>query len=281
MNQGGHGYVPLVSVMMPSRNASRYLEATVASIQNQTYTNWELVFVDDGSTDNTLSVIRALADKDSRIRVFAMPHGGRGRARNTCIENVRGEFVAVCDSDDVSFPERFAKQLGFLRAHPEIGAVGSWWIPFSTEKPEQDGPIRIFPKEPAQLKAAFARGKMRFHNATVMIRADLFKRFGAYNVELRRAQDYEFFSRLSRAGILFAALPEPLLYYRQEFEIASLSYFRENGMFMAYADRILNGANVTFDDFSASLVGRAWRTYYTLKFGYFYAKIFSLRLIGR
>ena len=276
-----HNQEPLISVMMPSHNASRYLEATVVSIQNQTYTNWELVFVDDGSTDDTLAVIQTLADKDARIRVFAMPHGGRGRARNTCLKNLQGEFVAVCDSDDISFPERFEKQLAFLKAHPEIGGVGSWWIPFATENPEQKGPIRRFPTEPERVKVAFRRGKMQFHNATAMIRTEVFKRFGKYNVELRRAQDYEFFSRLSRGGILFSALPEPLLYYRQEAEIPSLKYFRENGMFMAYADRILDGATETFNDFSGSILGRAWRTYYTLKFGYFYVKILSLNLLGR
>lgn len=281
MNQMVHNQEPLISVMMPSHNASRYLEATIGSIQNQTYTNWELLFVDDGSTDDTLAIIRTLASEDSRIRVFSVPHGGRGRARNICIEKVTGDFVAVCDSDDLSFPDRFTKQLAFLKANPEIGGVGAWWIPFATEKPEHDGPIRMFPTEPEQLKAAFGRGKMRLHNATAMIRADVFKRFGKYNVELRRAQDYEFFSRLSRGGVIFSALPEPLLYYRQEAEIPSLHYFRENGLFMAYADRILDGATETFNDFSASLVGRAWRTYYTLKFGYFYVKILSLNLVGR
>jgi glycosyltransferase involved in cell wall biosynthesis len=272
--------VPLVSVMMPCRNAARYLEATVISIQNQTCPNWELVFVDDGSTDETLPVIKALAEKDARIRVFTMSHGGRGRARNLCIENVLGEFVAICDSDDISFPERFAKQLDFLNAHPEIGVVGSWWIPFATEIPDQAGPIRTCPTDPMQFKAAFSRGKMRFHNATAMIRTDLFKRFGKYNVGLRRAQDYEFFSRLCRGGVLFAALPEPLLYYRQESDIPSLQYFRENGMYMAYADRILDGAIESFDDFASSVIGRVWHIYYTLKFGYFYTKIFSLRLVG-
>lgn len=281
MNQIVHNEEPLVSVMMPSHNASRYLEATVVSIQNQTYTNWELVFVDDGSTDDTLAIIRKLAEEDTRIRVFTMPHGGRGRARNMCIDCVRGEFIAVCDSDDVSFPDRFAKQLAFLKAHPEIGAVGSWWIPFFTEKPEKEGPIRKFPTDSKELNSAFERGKMRFHNATAMIRADIFKRFGKYNVELRRAQDYEFFSRLSRGGVLFSAIPEPLLYYRQEADIPSLYYFRENGMFMAYADRILDGGTENFNDFSASMLGSAWRIYYTLKFGYFYVKILSLNFLGR
>ena len=267
--------------MMPSHNDIRYIEATVASIKNQTYANWELIFVDDGSTDQTLEIIRKLGEGDSRIRIFSIPYSGRGRARNVCIENVKGEFVAVCDSDDISLPNRFEKQLHFLMEHPEIGVVGSWWIPFATEKPEKDSPIRVFPTEPDQLKHAFERGKMRLHNATAMIRSNLFEKFGKYNIELRRAQDYEFFSRLNREGVLFSTLPEALLYYRQEAEIPSLKYFNENGMFMAYADRILDGKKEKFDEFSKSLVGKTWCFYYNLKFFYFYIKIFILNALGR
>jgi glycosyltransferase involved in cell wall biosynthesis len=272
---------PLVSIMMPARNAGRYLANTIASIQKQTYENWELIFVDDGSTDDTLSVIQNIAINEPRIRVFPMPYGGRGRARNTCVEQIRGEFLAVCDADDVSFPDRFEKQVRYLQRHKEIGGVGSAWVPFATEYPGEPTPVRSFPSEPSQLRKAFANKKMRFHNATVMLRSDLFGKYGGYNVELRRAQDYEFFSRLSRNGILFASLPEPLLFYRQEAEVPSITYFRENGMFMAFADRILSGDRQTFDSFSKSISGRFWHSYYTGKFAYFYAKITLLNSIGR
>lgn len=281
MNHTDPSSTPLVSVMMPARNAAAHLEATVRSIQAQTYQNWELVFVDDGSQDDTLKVINRLAAGDPRIRVFPMAHGGRGRARNACIERARGEFVAVCDADDVSFPHRFEKQVAFLKANPSIGGVGSWWVPFAGEAPGGPVPIREFPTTPEDIRRAFARKKMRFHNATVMLRASLFRDHGAYDVELRRAQDYEFFSRLSRRGVQFAAIPEPLLYYRQEADIPSIQYFRENGMFMAYADRVLSGHGRGFDQFAQSLLGRLWRIYYTVKFGYFYLKLFAMQRMGR
>lgn len=266
--------------MMPAHNASRYLEATVVSILNQTYTNWELVFVDDGSTDGTLDVIRALADKDARIRVFAMPHGGRGRARNTCLENVRGEFVAVCDSDDISFPERFEKQINYLLSHPEIGAVGSWWIPFSSELPMFNEPVRKAPTSPIALRASFQRGKMRFHNATVMLRSKLFKQYGGYDVEQKRAQDYEFFSRISKCGVLFSALPEPLIYYRQESEIVSRKYFCQSNMYIAYANRPSGDRSKTFEIFSLSLSGRIWGIFYSIKYFYFYFKMLGLKFLN-
>lgn len=271
----------LVSVMMPARNAARNLEATVRSIQAQTYANWELVFVDDGSDDDTLAVIHRLAGADPRINVHPMSHGGRGQARNACVERMRGEYVAVCDSDDISFPERFSKQVRFLESHPDIGAVASWWVPFSTEAPTRATPVRRFPTTPEEIRHAFERRKMRFHNATAMLRRSLYREHGGYNVELRRAQDYEFFARLSRGGVRLAALPEPLLYYRQESDTPSMNYFQENGMYMAYADRVLQGKSETFQAFAASGAGRFWKGYYAMKYLYFYAKLAVLRALGR
>ncbi|MES3020108.1 MAG: glycosyltransferase family 2 protein [Pseudomonadota bacterium] len=273
MNEQAKRTPALISVMMPCHNGAAFLDATIASIRAQTYPHWELLFVDDGSTDRTLEIIERHAAADARIRVFAMPHGGRGRARNTCIGQVRGEFVAVCDADDISLPERFARQLAYLRAHPEVGVLGSGWVPFVDSIAGAGRAATGFPSTPQAIGAQFSRRKMRFHNATAMLRASLFERYGAYNAELRRAQDYEFYARLSRAGVLFAALPEALLYYRQEGKIPSLMYFRENGMFMSYADRVLSGNSEVFADFAASFGGRAWYAYYTLKYAYFYLKM--------
>jgi len=271
---------PLVSVMMPARNAAKFLPATIESIQSQTYTNWELIFVDDGSTDNTLEIVRGFALLDQRIRVFAVEFGGRGRARNECLKNIRGEYLAVCDADDISFRDRFEKQVSFLQDHPEISVVGSAWVPFATDSPLQCKPVRSFPIDSNDIQEAFSNGKMRFHNATAMLRCYLLKEFGGYNAELKRAQDYEYFSRMSRKGILFAALSEPLLFYRQESEIPSIGYFCENGMYMAYADQILDGHVTDFESFSISWMGKFWWCYYNIKYLYFFAKIYVLNRAG-
>lgn len=271
---------PLVSIMMPARNVAAVIRDTIASIQAQTYENWELVFVDDGSTDDTVAVVSELARADARIKVYPLPHGGRGRARNACIERMTGEFVAVCDADDISFPERFAKQVKYLQTHHEIGAVGAHWIPFAGERPDPAGAVRKFPITPRELRGAFERHKMRFHNATVMLRRSLYGEYGGYNVELRRAQDYEFFSRLSRRGVEFASLDEPLLFYRQEAAVPSIAYFHENGMYMAYADRLLAGFQEPFSVFAQTAAGRFWSVYYKVKYIYFYSKISAQNLMG-
>lgn len=271
----------LVSVMMPARNAEVHIAASIKSIQEQTHSRWELIFVDDGSEDNTLAIVNSFAATDMRIKVFSMPHGGRGRARNECLSHIRGEFVAICDSDDISLPTRFEVQLKFLKSNPDIGAVAGWWIPFSSESPNLSGPIRKGPTDPEVLARAFSRGKMRFHNACAMVRSHLYQTYGSYNVELRRAQDYEFYSRLTRSGVKLAALPLPLIYYRQEADIPTLAYFRENGMFMTYADALLRGSHQNFLTFANSSSGRIWWVYYTLKYSYFKLKLLSLLMLSR
>lgn len=260
---------PLVSVMMPARNAARFLEAAVKSVQAQTHSNWELIFVDDGSKDNTLEIVNRLAAADTRIKVHSIPFGGRGRARNACLDRISGDFVAVCDSDDVSFPDRFVKQLKFLESHPQIGAVGSWWIPFHSESPSRDSPVKKWPTESEDISSAFRRRKMRIHDGTVMLRKQLFERYGRYNVELHRAQGYEVFARMSNHGVKFAALPEPLLYYRQASSIPSLDYYLESSLYKAYADRLLKGTNGGFESFANSWSGRAWRIYFRINYIYF------------
>lgn len=271
----------LVSVMMPARNAEAHIAASIRSIQEQTHSRWELIFVDDGSEDSTLEIVNGFAANDMRIKVFSMPHGGRGRARNECLSHISGEFVAICDSDDISLPTRFEAQLNFLKSNPDIGAVAGWWIPFSSDTPNLSGPIRKGPTSPEVLAHAFSRGKMRFHNACAMVRSHLYQRYGSYNVELRRAQDYEFYSRLTRSGVRLAALPLPLIYYRQEGDIPTLAYFRENGMFMTYADAILRGSGQSFSAFASSARGRTWWLYYTLKYAYFKLKMHYLLMLSR
>ena len=269
---------PVISAIMPAHNAAPFLEAAVRSIQAQTFGDWELIFVDDGSDDDTVAIIDALAANDERIKVTALRHGGRGKARKECIERASGTYVAICDSDDILFPERFEKQLRFLDSHPQIGVAGAWSIPFDSPTPDPSGHVLRWPTQPAEIAEAFSRRRMRICNATTMIRAELFRIHGSYDTELRRAQDYEFFARVHRSGIAFAALPEPLIFYRMASAVPSLAYFTENGMYKAYADLLLDGRAKGFETFAATPPGRAWRLYLALKYIYFVGKSAAERL---
>lgn len=264
----------LVSVMMPARNAAKHIREAIESIQAQTYENWELIFVDDGSVDGTLEIVQDIASLDSRIRIHVSKHVGRGAARNLCISMARGQFIAVCDSDDVCCPDRFRRQVEFLRANPLIGVVGGGWVPFVDDIVKGALPPQNNSLDSKVIARAFRRGKMRFHNASAMIRFELFSKFGLYNVGLRRAQDYEFFSRLARGGVSFYSLRENLIYYRMDAKIPSLGYFVENGIYMSYADYLLAGGEGDFEGFLRSIEGRVMLQYFKVKYLYFYAKKF-------
>lgn len=111
----------LVSVMMPAYNAAPYIEQAIRSVLPQTYPEWELLVVNDGSTDPTSAIARGIAD--ARIRVFDKTNGGESSARNVALDHARGEFVAFLDADDAFEPEHLETAIRHLRAHPECDAV--------------------------------------------------------------------------------------------------------------------------------------------------------------
>jgi glycosyltransferase involved in cell wall biosynthesis len=127
-------YDPLISIAMPVRNNSATLDLAVRSMQWQTYENWELILIDDGSTDDTAQRARRCAAADSRIRVLVDGHGrGLPERLNQAIGLSRGPFFARMDGDDVAYPERLERQLEYLQAHPTVDLVGASAIVFADD----------------------------------------------------------------------------------------------------------------------------------------------------
>ena len=119
---------PTVSVIIPAYNAADYLESAIASVQAQTFSDFEIVVVNDGSKDRTKPLLDALATREPRLRVISRPNTGIVGALNDCLAAARGEFVARMDADDLCLPERFARQVDYLRTHPDCICVGSEFI---------------------------------------------------------------------------------------------------------------------------------------------------------
>src|ERR1700733_10042004 len=120
---------PLISVLMPFYNAGDGFRTALGSILAQTYENWELLLCDDGSTDGSLALARSTQDE----RVIVWSDGqrqGLAARLNECIDRARGQFMARMDADDVSYPERFQKQVEFFGAHPEVDVVGCQMLIF-------------------------------------------------------------------------------------------------------------------------------------------------------
>ena len=115
--------LPLVTVAICTYNGERYLAATLNSVLTQTYPNMEVVIVDDGSSDGTVSIIRQHAECDSRIRWFTQKNSGLPASRNYAFAQARGEWIAIIDQDDLCYPERLVRQIAVANAYPSAGLV--------------------------------------------------------------------------------------------------------------------------------------------------------------
>jgi glycosyltransferase involved in cell wall biosynthesis len=201
-----------VSAVMPTYNNASYLREAIGSVITQTFTDWELIVIDDGSEDETPEILASIRDPRLRVRRLAA-HSGRAAARNAGLELATGSYVAMCDSDDISLPHRFATQTAFLKAHPEVDVVSGHMMVFDDHSAPRRG--TTFPEAPAEIHRRFRNGKMGVVHAASMLRARCFTAFGRYREELERAEDFEFLRRI-HPFCSFRNLPEVVLLYRHE-----------------------------------------------------------------
>lgn len=203
---------PLVSVILPTWNGKATLTEAARSILDQTFTDLELIIADDGSTDGTVDMVRALALADPRVVPLYLEHGGLSATPNAALGVVRGEYVAMMDHDDISLPERFARQVAYLNANPGIVAVGTDYVTFSTPDvvPRHCTGLANYPFD----MAAFPPVCSHPMHPTIMIRTAALKKIGGYRLEFSHvAHDVDMFIRLRTQGE-FANIPEVLFRYR-------------------------------------------------------------------
>ena len=199
---------PGVSVILPVYNGERDLAQAIESILAQTFADFELIIVDDGSTDNTASILEQYAARDQRIRVLRNSvNRGIGPTLNRGIESARGEFIARQDADDWSIPGRLALQVAFLRDHPDHFLVGSQIRVLR----EDNASARIthYPLDHEAILEAFIHGCCIGHGSVMFRRIPRMM----YTWEGCPAEDYELWTRMIRLG-KFANLAECLYHYR-------------------------------------------------------------------
>ena len=212
---------PVVSVLLTVYNGQRYLAQAMESLLRQTFENFEVIVIDDGSTDDSPEMLRRYATRDPRVRLVSRANTGMTRALNEGLKLVRGEFVARMDADDVCRPERFARQVAYLREHPECVAVGS-----QVQMIDPEG-LPICPKRDTgftheQIEGSLLDMGWPMVHPAVMLRTDALRAVGGYAEQYRTNQDHDLFLRLAERGKL-ANLPETLLDYRQHFQSVSFS----------------------------------------------------------
>jgi len=203
--------LPRVSVVMPVYNAERYVGEAIASILGQTYRDFELIVVDDGSTDRSAEIIDRCAAGDSRVRVLRRPNTGIIGALNDGLALAQGELVARMDHDDRSLPERFAQQVEYLDAHPACVAVGTGVL-LVDEDGDPIAPL-VLQQAHEAIEAQLLRGRgLSVAQPSSMIRRGVLVQVGGYRVF--PCEDLDLFLRLAERGRL-ANLPQTLLHYRK------------------------------------------------------------------
>ncbi|MBF0292299.1 MAG: glycosyltransferase family 2 protein [Nitrospinae bacterium] len=186
MPEAKRDVVPRVSVLMTSYNAGQFIRAAVDSVIAQTFTDWELIAVDDGSTDDSLSVLKGYSD--SRVRVFQMEKNvGRIRALRFAFGQARGEYGAIMDADDISYPDRLMRQVDFLDKNPDVGLVGSW-AKYIDEHANVSGEFTPSPNE-QELYDSLGWTNPIPHSST-MYRRQLAVEVGAYSENIEVSNDY-------------------------------------------------------------------------------------------
>lgn len=201
---------PVVSVLLPVRNAEPTLALALGSLLHQTFHDFEVLVLDDGSTDKSVEIASRMADP--RVRVVSDgEHKGLSARLNQGIGLARGRYIARMDADDICFPERIARQVGFLEGNPAVDLVGARAIVFRDDGSQ----VGMLPwrGEHSDLVSAPWRN-IPLPHPTWMGRAEWFRRHRYRIPEVRRAEDQELLLRASETS-RFACLPEVLLGYRQ------------------------------------------------------------------
>ncbi|WP_042143752.1 glycosyltransferase family 2 protein [Paucisalibacillus sp. EB02] len=199
---------PLISVITPAYNAERFIKQTIESVLAQTYTNWEMIIVDDCSTDRTVEFINEFTQKDNRVHLIQLEeNSGSAVARNLAMENAKGKYIAFLDSDDLWFPEKLETQVQFMQEKD---------IAFSFTKyvrMEEDGTLKdAVSRAPESVGYQDLMKHCVIGCLTVMI--DREKIGDLKMVNIRTRQDYAYWLAITKKGFRAYGLPEVLAKYR-------------------------------------------------------------------
>lgn len=247
-----------LSVVMACYNAMPFLPAAVASIQNQSFQDWKLIIVDDGSSDDSAEWLAEAVLQDDRLRVLSQQNAGQHVAANRAIATSTSTYIARMDADDVATPDRLAKQVAFLETHPEVGLVGGQIQRLGAKR---SGLESNFPLTHESIVSSLMRNHHSMCNPTVMFRRELFNQLGGY-WEHNIAEDWDLFLRMAEISQL-ANLPEVLLSYR--FHTGSINGRRivEAQLFNEYAAesakrRGAGEPSLSMDEFRSSHRSNRW-----------------------
>ena len=200
---------PKVSVIVPCYNQAQYLDESLTSIYNQTYTNWECIIVNDGSPDHTEEIALKWQAKDSRFIYVYKENEGVSSARNLGIEKATSEFILPLDADDKFEPTFLEKAVKALIDNPEVGIVSSWGMFFTKDKN-----LQVY-KSNAKSTSDLLLSNSRWF-ISLLFRKESWEKAGKYDSDVRNGyEDWEFLLRVSALGCKVHIIEEVLFFYRQ------------------------------------------------------------------
>lgn len=229
--------MPYISIGIPVYNSEKYLDIAITSVIHQTYQNWELILLDDGSTDKSLEIANKYASLDSRIKVISDGENKKLPVRlNELVEKSKYDYIARMDADDIMHPSRIEQQIKFLLDNPEYDIVSSGIISINA-----DNKVLGYRKVESTL-IDFRNNIFPIAHPSVVARKSWYLR-NKYDESLPRAQDYELWSRAHRKDDFKAAIiPDLLLFYREEGNLSRdkiLSSYKNNFLInVRYKDQI-------------------------------------------
>ena len=241
--------VPKISIIMGIYNCEQTLREAIDSLLAQTFSDWELIMCDDGSTDNTFLIAQEYANKDSQKFILLKndTNMGLNYTLNRCLSVARGEYIARMDGDDVSLPERFEKQVAFLEGNPQFALVSTPMVLYDDSGDWGQTKAIEYPQ-----KKDFCKHAPFFCHASVMIRKDVLLDVGGYTVkkQLLRVEDCHLWYKIYAQGYVGANLLEPLYKMRDDRNAIARRTFKSR----------MNGIYVTWVGFK--MVKMPWYKYY-------------------
>lgn len=255
----------LVSVIIPAYNGEAYLEEAIASILAQTYTNYEIIVIDDGSTDRTAQIIQQFGDRAS---FYQQRNQGVARARNQGLKVAKGDYIAFLDQDDFFYPHKLAEQVFLMEMQPNLGLVNSGW-----DIVNQEGKIcsKVEPWHnlPQLNSAALIIWKPVFLGA-MLFRHYWLKKIAAFNPKLEQTPDVELVLRLAAVGCQGDWVKQTTVGYRQHDRNASKNTILQAQELNQILAEFFNQTNISPEIKALeaqsryqSLVWSAWRLYHT------------------
>ncbi len=218
----------LVSIVVTNYNNEHYIQECLDSLYRQSYGNWEIIVVDDASSDDSKRRLLQWIDMrrpEQSVHLASLPrNAGFAGALTTGYFLSRGEFIAVQDADDLAHPERLEKQVQYLRSHPSVDIVGTNYAAFEKEVPERPtGQSWI--KYGDAIRAKYAAGGHCVCHGSIMFRGELFDRIGGPTRRIEGAEDYEFIAKSLTNGAKVENLRDILYFYRLHPTQRSLQFY--------------------------------------------------------